>query len=138
MNDDWKELEEYLFQQTQQLTKEMTQEANKILKKNVKSEVYDNYNPSTYTRSKSLQNSITSDETEGITYFDDSKLYYKSKVTGEDVSQYVPKGIDGGHKDDTGINNAYHNYPSRKFMEKTKKELESIYGEGCCEIVDNI
>lgn len=138
MSDDWKELEEYLFQQTQQLTKEMTQDANKILRKNVKSEVYDNYTPTTYSRSKSLQNSITSDEIEGITYFDDSKLNYKSNVTKEDVSQYVPKFLDSGHKDDSGINNAYHNYPAKKFMEKTKRELEEIYGDGCCEIVDSI
>lgn len=138
MNNDWKELEKYLFQQTQQLTKEMTQDANKLLKKNVKSKVYDNYTPTTYTRTKDLQNAITSDENEGITYFDDSRLNYKSNVTKKNVSEYVPKFINSGHKDDSGINNAYHNYPDRRFMEKTKRELEEIYSEGCCEIVDNI
>ncbi|MCY6958284.1 hypothetical protein [Clostridium brassicae] len=138
MSDEWDELIEYLTEETNQLTRVITKEANELLKKNVQEEVYDNYSPNIYKRTKDLQKSIKSDKVEGFTYFDDSKLDYKSKVTGENVSMYVPKFLNYGHTDKTGIDNMYHSYPAREFMEKTKIELEEKYGEGCCEIVDNI
>lgn len=61
-------------------------------------------------------------------FIDASALNYHSNVTGEDVSEHVPYWVEDGHHDDTGIQNQYHNYEGRKYLELARDMIEAKYG----------
>lgn len=136
--DEAETFEQYAMQQMEQQIKEMTEDANRILQKNVRQELYEKYTPVAYKRTGDLINSIASsfNMLQGRIFFNAGKLKYKSIVSGEDVSKYVPYWLDyTGHHDRTGIDNMYHNYNARGFLEKTVQELEEKYGKDCVDIV---
>lgn len=138
MSSEADDFEKYIILEAMKEVKEVTEDADRLLKKNVQSELYDNYTPKVYTRTNELKKSITSkiEATEGITYFDESKLNHTSVVTGEPSGKYVPMWTDQGHKDSTGIENKFHNYEGRNFIDKTINELEEKYGKDCAKKID--
>lgn len=138
--DEIEEFEQYAMQQIQEQIQQMVEDANKTLKKNVMEEIYNNYSPQQqYRHTYDLINSVNEEieDVQGYIYFDNGKLHYRSAVTGENVSPYVPYWLDKGHNDSSPINNLYHHYPAKNFLQKTIDELESKYGKGCFEVIGN-
>lgn len=140
-NDIEKEFEKYLNSFCYEKIEEVSNEVEEKLKENIKKELYENYSPNTYNRTYSLIDSITTDKSEKkekVTHFEENKLKYTSAVSGEDVSMYVPKFVNSGHNDDSKVNNMYHHYPKRGFIDKTKKDIDVKYGKDTVEIIDNL
>ncbi|GCD11411.1 hypothetical protein [Clostridium tagluense] len=138
MSSEGDEFEKFLILEAQNEIKVITRDAEKLLKKNVQSELYSQYIPKAYTRTNELKNSIVSriDSTGGAVYFDNTLMNH-TDASGNDVGMFVPKWTDMGHKDNTGIDNLYHSYEGRNYVDKTILELEAKYGEGCVEKIDN-
>lgn len=136
-----REFEAYLLNEVKNRNEKITKDAELILRKNVQSEVY-SYNPTEYERNRSLINSITSkiegEVGQGVVYFNEGVLNHSSTVTKENIGILLPMFLDGGHQDNSNINNMYHNYPKRNFMQKTVDEINAKYGEESIELVDDI
>lgn len=137
MSSEADEFEKYIITEGMKEISNIIEDAKKISKENIDSEVY-SYSPNTYKRTYNLKNSITSkiDGTEGIIYFDENLMDYRSAVTGENVNKYVPKWVDQGHSDSTGIDNMYHNYKGRDFVDKSIEKIEEKYGKDCVIKID--
>jgi hypothetical protein len=58
-------------------------------------------------------------------------------VDGRLTSSIVPWLVEMGHKDDTGIQNAYHDYSGRRFLELAKELITSKYPDLKCEIIND-
>ena len=131
--------EKYIIFEMEKEIAKITHAAEKLLKKNVQSELYDNFKPSVYKRTNELKNSITSkiDINEGVVFFDEQKINHTSVVNDEPVGKFTPKWTDMGHHDSTRIDNKFHNYPEKNYVDRTIKELEQKYGEGCVEKIDD-
>jgi len=101
----------------------------KILEEEIEALVYNVYEPNTYERTNQLKNSIIYNISEDGSIhllFDGQK--YESYVDDSDQSENVPYYINFGHSDSTGIDNMYHNYPARDFMESAKRRMETELG----------
>lgn len=137
-----REFEEYLLNEVKNRNEKITKDTEIALKINVQSMVYNSYTPIEYERNRSLINSITSkiegEVGQGIVYFNEGILDHVSAVSGENIGILLPMFLDGGHQDDSNINNMYHNYPKRDFMQKTVDEINNKYGEGSIELIDDI
>lgn len=138
MSSEADEFEKYIIQEGMKEVKNATEDAERLLKENVDSQVYSVYTPNTYRRTHALKSSIKNkiDKTGGMVYFDENEMDYTSAVTGENVNKYVPKWVDQGHKDSSGIDNMHHTYKGRNFIDKTIKELEQKYGKDCAKKID--
>jgi|GEM_PF-3863874 len=131
--------EEYILLELSRQLKEIVEDAEEILRKNVQSEVYNSYNPLKYNRTFDLYTSIEHvfSIDNGIVYFNANNIGHTNS-NNEKVGMYTPKWIDKGHSDSTGIDNMYHNYnPPRNFIDKTIEELEQKYGKDCVVRIDN-
>lgn len=116
------EFEKYLRSELEIEKKKAIEKTEEVLKEKVQKKLYDAYTPKKYVRTNNLKNSITKGTNK--VFFDKSKLNHTSTVTGEGV-KLVPQYTNFGHKDDSGIDNMFHDYPSRHFVEDTIKEMES-------------
>jgi hypothetical protein len=131
--------EKFLILEAQKEVVKVTKDAERLLKKNVQSGLYDKYTPKVYKRTNELKNSIVSKVSvnEGVTYFDENLLNHTSVITGEPVGRFVPKWTDKGHDDGKG-SGMFHVFPARNFLDKTISQLEKKYGTGCVEKIDSI
>jgi len=138
MSNEADEFEKYIVLQITMQLKEIMADAKNILKRNVENEVYNSYSPVQYNRTNDLLSSIENVFTlsEGIIYFNSSAIGHTDNMYNP-VGDYTPKWIDMGHKDSTGIDNMYHNYPARNFIQLTIDELEEKYGKDCVIRLDN-
>jgi calcineurin-like phosphoesterase len=139
MSSEAEEFEKFLILEMQKEIRVITKDAEKLLKKNVQSELYDAYTPKVYQRTNELKNAITSTIgfNEGIAYFDNNLMNH-TNAYGDDVGMFVPKWTDMGHKNNNGVDNMYNNYPARNYVDKTIKQLEEKYGKNCVEKIDSI
>lgn len=122
MNNDLAEFEKYVRLELEQQKKNAIEKTEEVLKEKVQKNLYDAYTPKKYVRTNSLKNSITKDENK--VFFDESKLNHTSKISSQPV-KLVPQYTNFGHKDNSEIDNMYHDYPTRHFIEDTTKEMES-------------
>ena len=129
--------EKYVILEMTRQLKEIVEYGENILRKNIQELVYNSYNPTTYNRTFDLIGSIghVFSIDNGIIYFNASNIGHTNSK-GSNVGSYTPKWIDEGHEDSTGIDNMFHNYPARDFIDKTITMLEQKYGEGCVTKID--
>lgn len=102
--------------------------------------VYDMYSPTTYERTYMLRESFVArfNELEGSLYiYSDINTGYYSAVDGRDVSQALQWFIEEGHNDNSGIDNEYHNYAGRHYLEKAKELIEQNYPDIKIEIIND-
>jgi hypothetical protein len=104
-------------------------ECEQILRDAIYDDVYMSYDPKVYERNEQLLNNIDMEMgTDGAIRLFFSGLNYRSEVDGSDQSDNVPFYINDGHIDGTGINNMYHTYPKRHFMEDAAKKIRALFG----------
>jgi len=110
-----------------------------LLKDSIMSEIYSKYSPTTYVRTYMFLESVrayVNDMGEIYVYSDVNTGYY-SAVSGEDVSSSISGWLEGGHSDNTGINNQYHNYTPRLYLEKAYSLIKSEYPMLRVSIIDD-
>jgi hypothetical protein len=113
--------------------KQIQKRCEEILKEEIQKLVYEAYTPVTdgYKRTYSLLNSVDSRVTEDgdlLIYINEGDLDYTSAVDGSNQSMNVPYFVNYGHHDTTGIDDMYHNYPSRGFIESAAKRISDEFG----------
>lgn len=133
----------------QQLANEARTEMRYWVQKNV----YDAYSPKKYIRTNQLLNSITLSDVNIIqtplgvqvefeVYFDSSKMYHTSVVTGERVN--VPYLLDkyGHHHQTKEYPIMFHQYPERNFtrdmMEAFKDKLQRKFAREVIIMIERI
>jgi len=104
-----------------------------LMKEAIQSEIYDNYNPTVYQRTYTFLNSVVATinpEGELFVHVDlnEGDQYY-SLVDGSPQYLNLNNFIESGHSDSTGINNMYHNYPARNFLEKASELISQEFPE---------
>lgn len=140
MQDDiLEDFDKYVEKEFSKVGEQTASEVMKEIIKNVDKNLYNAYTPLEYIRTKNLKNSIIINRQNKNEYLVEFEplTNIKFSVTGEDVSNYVAKWQNDGHTDNTGIDNMFHNYPSRNYIEETIKNINEKYGENVVEKVDN-
>ena len=105
-----------------------------ILQDSIQSELYDQYTPNVYQRTRQLINSIKVDIIDDIlyVYIDENELHYKtnsSTKTDAEVSKLVPYYVNYGHNNHNNpLPYMYNTYPSRNFILKAKQQIETEFG----------
>jgi hypothetical protein len=103
-----------------------------ILQEEIYTSLYLKYEPTQYERTfQLLQNIISeSDLKDGAIYIhlDEENSVYTSAVDGSPQTENIPFLLNYGHTDGTGIDNMYHNYPARYFMEKAARRIRKELG----------
>lgn len=129
-------LDKYEKQQLEQEFKKYLKSIQKrcveILQEEIYTSLYTSYEPTSYQRTFQLLENIISeiDMTDGSIYVrldTDNSVYY-SAVDDSSQTDNVPFYVNYGHKDGTGINNKYHNYEGRHFVEKAAKRIKKELG----------
>jgi hypothetical protein len=103
-----------------------------LFKQALEETVYDYYNPTTYERTNRLKDSVTvkfDNATNTLYIYPDITNGYVSAVDGRDVSLAVPYWIQSGHSDNTGINNQYHSYEGRDYLQRAKELIDKEFKE---------
>lgn len=139
-----REIERYLMEEIKKEKKKILlsiqDDCKELLEDAIQTEVYDAYDPIEYERTYALNNSVNSHintDDELYVFTDTNEGLYYSAVDGRDVSVAVPHFVNSGHTDNTGINNQYHNYEGRNFLEKAKELIDKKFG--CdCEVIDDV
>lgn len=128
-----KELEEY----GEKYLENIKEEIKKIFQEAIYEAVYERYEPITYERNFILRDAIGIEIKDNCLYIynDINEAFYTSAVDGRNVNALVPWLIEMGHKDDTGINNVYHNYAGRRYLEVAKEMIMAKYPELKIEII---
>jgi len=111
--------------------KDIQKRCEQILREEIGRLVYDSYTPEVYERTFSLLESVDSKVTENgelLIYINEGALDYYSVVDGSNQSKNVPFYLNYGHQDSTGIDNMYHNYPARNFIESAAKRISKEFG----------
>lgn len=129
-SDDFKFISETIKEMKDQYLQDIVQDCQQIYKDNIEKMVYDMYSPTQYVRTYDMENSVTF-KLEGDTIFiynDTNKMDYYSAVTGDSVSgNAVVNYVNYGHNDYSPINNNFHHYLERNFLEQTKEDIENKY-----------
>lgn len=103
-----------------------------ILQEEIYKSVYLKYDPIEYERTYQLLQNIISeiDLKDSAIYIrlDTDNSVYTSAVDGSPQTENVPFFLNYGHTDGTGIDNMYHNYPARRFMEKAARRIRKEFG----------
>lgn len=111
--------------------KNIQKRCEQILREEIGRLIYDSYSPSQYERTFSLLESVDSKVTEDgslLVYINEGALDYFSVVDGSNQSKNVPFYLNYSHQDSTGINNMYHNYPARNFIESSAERMSKEFG----------
>jgi hypothetical protein len=111
--------------------KNIQKRCEQILREEIEKLVYDSYTPEVYERTFSLLEAVDSKITNDgslLVYINEGALDYYSVVDGSNQSKNVPFYLNYGHEDATGIDNMYHNYPSRNFIESSAKRISNEFG----------
>jgi hypothetical protein len=114
-----------------QLIKNIQPELEEIFKQALDISVYNAYTPTEYNRTYALRNSVRSKIEDGklLLYIDtDTLSYYSVYNTNRNVSEAVPFWIESGHMDSSGIENQFHDYEARYYLEQCKQLIISKYG----------
>lgn len=92
--------------------------------------VYDYYRPTSYDRTYQLISAIDYEIVGNslIVFINDKKLNYKSAWGGRNVSPAVPYWVQEGHDDDSPINNQFHHYEGRHYLEMAQQLLRQELG----------
>ena len=125
-----------LNQFEQQYLKEIAEDCLKLFKEAIDESVYDSYSPTWYPRTMQLLNQCTyhiDNKLNTLTiYVDTDNITYNSwinyKDTGIEVGSAVPYFVESGHMDGILIENEYHEYQPRYYLEKAKSKILSRYG----------
>ena len=81
---------------------------------------------------------INTNEREIFVFINSEKLnYYSAYDNGRDVSEAVPWFIYTGHKDSTGVDNWFHNYPKSYFLEVAQENIKKEFPYLDIQIVAN-
>jgi hypothetical protein len=140
MNNDEKIYLDKLIKEYQnQYLKKIQNDLQELFKQAIEEAVYDQYSPTVYERTYQLRDrfGVKFQGDKLIIYNDTDNMNYASAVDGRDVTGLVPYIINTGHSDDTGINNMYHNYPSRNFLSLAKEMINRKYPELKVEIISD-
>mgnify|MGYP000847431904 CR=1 FL=1 len=127
---------EYLTQQIKEYQKDYLDEIKggimALWQDAINENVYQIYDPVQYQRSFDLLNNLEMhfDNDGKLIIQTDTDNYY-SVVNRKDVSDLVPIYVNSGHNDSSPIQNIYHHYPARHFLEKAKEMIENEYGLEC-------
>lgn len=100
----------------------------------IEQEIYDRYTPSWYDRTYQLKNNVEIEINDGsiLVYVNpDNMDYYSAYNRERDVTEAVPWFLTQGHKDNTGINNWFHNYPKSNYLEVAKERIQNELGLEC-------
>ena len=111
--------------------KDIQKRCEQILREEIEKLVYDSYDPSMYERTFSLLEAVDSRVNENgelLIYINEGALDYFSVVDGSNQSKNVPFYLNYGHQDSTGIDNMYHTYPARNFIESAAKRMSDEFG----------
>lgn len=114
-----------------EVLRKIQEDVKKLYSQAIDETVYQAYSPTTYERTYQLKDRVSC-KLEGnklIVYTDIDNMEYTSAVDGRDVTSAVPYFVLGGHSDDTGIDNMYHNYPGRNFLQRSKELIKQKYPE---------
>lgn len=100
-----------------------------ILKEEIQKNVYGAYDPTVYERTGQLIDGLYFDvEADGSILIQWDIVSYVSVVDGSDQSDNVVNFVNYGHKDNSGIDNMYHNYPGRGFLESASERMAKELG----------
>lgn len=111
--------------------KNIQKRCEQILREEIEKLVYDSYTPEVYERTFSLLEAVDSKVTNDgslLVYINEGVLDYFSVVDGSNQSKNVPFYLNYGHKDGTGIDNMYSNYPARNFIESAAERISNEFG----------
>lgn len=70
--------------------------------------------------------------------YSDINTGYYSAVDGRDVTPAISYWLQEGHSDGTGIDNQYHNYQGRNYLEKAEKMIKEKYPDLKLKIVNDL
>lgn len=123
----------YLSQQIQQYEKDYLNSIKDgliyLFQQSIEICVYQYYNPKVYMRTFNLLNDIDF-KFEGnklVIYSNSREMDYRSLVDGSDVSNYVSQWVESGHNDDSIVQNQYHHYEGRNYLEYAKELIRNEY-----------
>lgn len=123
----------YLSQQIQQYEKDYLNSIKDgliyLFQQSIEICVYQYYNPKVYMRTFNLLNDIDF-KFEGnklVIYSNSREMDYHSLVDGSDVSNYVSQWVESGHNDDSIVQNQYHHYEGRNYLEYAKELIRNEY-----------
>jgi hypothetical protein len=110
------------------------EDAEQILREAIQSRVYDYYQPTYFTpRGSQLKDNVKSELRVSMVgdtlyvYVDTTALDFESHYSMENVSNLVPKWVNEGHMDETGIDNQFHSYEGRQYLQEALEELRIKY-----------
>ncbi|MDV3428476.1 MAG: hypothetical protein LIR50_15900 [Bacillota bacterium] len=123
----------YLSQQIQQYEKDYLNSIKDgliyLFQQSIEICVYQYYNPKVYMRTFNLLNDIDF-KFEGnklVIYSNSREMDYHSLVDGSDVSNYVSQWVESGHNDGSIVQNQYHHYEGRNYLEYAKELIRNEY-----------
>lgn len=139
-SDDELYFQEILKQYQKEYFAQVSTDLIELFKTAINDTIYDIYSPTQYTRTYMLRESVVArfNEQEGALYvYSDINTSYYSAVDGRDVSQAIQWFIEEGHNDNSGINNMYHNYSGRHYLEKAQELIKQKFPDLKIEIIND-
>jgi len=133
------DLEAELQKQIDLYLKNISERVTKLMTDAIQQSIYDEYSPTTYKRTYTFLNSVNAHiNPDGniFVYVDINEgTQYYSVVDGSSQYMNISNYLEGGHSDSTGINNEYHNYGARNYLEKAEELIHNEFKELNIEII---
>lgn len=139
-NNDNAYLEKLITDYQKKYFKEIEQDIIQIFQEAIDQTIYDAYTPNTYKRTYMFRDSVRChyDYKNNVLYvYSDINTGYYSAVDGRDVTPAISYWLQEGHSDGTGIDNQYHNYQGRNYLEKAEKMIKEKYPDLKLKIVND-
>lgn len=133
-NSDELYFQEQLQEYKLQYLKEIADDCLELFREAIDEAVYGSYTPTWYPRTRKLFDNCTYkiENDELYIYVDIDAITYNSWVsyndTGKEVGSAVPYFVESGHMDRSGIENQYHDYEPRYYLERAKSKILLKYG----------
>ena len=137
--DDIEELWNNISQQIISDMEAVCKRVEELFKQAIDETIINVYSPNTYVRTYMFRESVKAhyDKNNDVIYvYSDINSGYYSAVDGRDVTPAISYWLEHGHEDDTGIDNAYHNYGERRYLERAEELIKKEYPDLDIEIID--
>lgn len=111
--------------------KNIQNRCREILQDSIQSEVYDKYKPKVYERTYQLLNNVRTEIKNNVlyVYVNTGNMHYEANSPkGMDITKSVPFYVNYGHNNSNNPEPfMYNSYPSRNFIEETKRRIEEEF-----------
>jgi len=100
-----------------------------ILEEEIDRQLYDKYEPKTYTRTYQLRDNVETEIRNGelYVYINTGNTHYED-FRGNDVSKYIPLWTNYGHNSSNYEQFMLFQYPTRGYIETSKRRIEQELG----------